>query len=657
MKRLHLWLTVFLLIGVSEIESQEFNQSLSLDFEEHTNVKSVSSSPNGSMLASGSFDNNTVVLWDMATQQHIATLEGHTDSVESVTFSPDGLILATGSADKTVILWGVETREKIATLQHDLFVHSVSFSPDGSKLASGTGAGIVLWDMDMMTIEPIDTIAFAEQVISATFSPDGSMLACGSSINSTITLWNAATGEHIATLEGHADVVESVSFSPDGSLLASGSWDDTVRLWDVGTRQHLHTFESYDGFVAHTMNVDSVAFSPDGSILASGAWDNTVMLWDVATRQRITILKCQDPVRSVAFSFDGSLLAAGTFKGVELWNTSEWVQPLVEETPVMAGDDESLQTSLETPSLSMVSGDNQEGEPGATLPQPFVVLAYNADGTVLTGLSVTFTVVSGGGTVNPTTVITDEQGIAKSTLTLGASLGTQRVEVSAAGIPIVIGFLATSKNASPPLPGIDADVNDDGVVNVVDLAIVALNYGRQNVIHAHGDVNGDGVVDVNDLLAVAAVIDGGAAPSARDQAVEVFTAEQVAHWLKQARLVGEDSFDYRRGVQFLEGVLALLTPKETALLPNFPNPFNPETWIPYRLAEDAFVTFTIYDASGRTVRVLDVGHQPAGFYQGRSGAIYWDGRQESGEQMASGVYFFHLSAGDFAATRKMLIRK
>ena len=92
-------------------------------------------------------------------------------------------------------------------------------------------------------------------------------------------------------------------------------------------------------------------------------------------------------------------------------------------------------------------------------------------------------------------------------------------------------------------------------------------------------------------------------------------------------------------------------------MPNYPNPFSPETWIPYRLAEDAFVTLTIYDTTGEAVRSIDVGYKPAAFYVTRSKAIHWDGRNEFGESVASGVYFYHLSAGDYSATRKMLIVK
>jgi flagellar hook assembly protein FlgD len=93
------------------------------------------------------------------------------------------------------------------------------------------------------------------------------------------------------------------------------------------------------------------------------------------------------------------------------------------------------------------------------------------------------------------------------------------------------------------------------------------------------------------------------------------------------------------------------------LQPNYPNPFNPETWIPYQLATPAEVTLTIYDMNGEVVRRLDVGHQAAGLYQSRSRAVYWDGRNQRGESVASGLYFYTLRANDFTATRKMLIRK
>ena len=115
--------------------------------------------------------------------------------------------------------------------------------------------------------------------------------------------------------------------------------------------------------------------------------------------------------------------------------------------------------------------------------------------------------------------------------------------------------------------------------------------------------------------------------------------------------------DVKRSLIQLPELVVYEIPAETQLLSNYPNPFNPETWIPYRLAEDAFVTLTVYDQTGQVVRALNMGHQAAAVYESRSKAVYWDGRNEFGESVASGVYFYHLSAGDYSNTRKMVILK
>ena len=115
--------------------------------------------------------------------------------------------------------------------------------------------------------------------------------------------------------------------------------------------------------------------------------------------------------------------------------------------------------------------------------------------------------------------------------------------------------------------------------------------------------------------------------------------------------------DVKQSLIQLPNLIAYEIPAEMELLSNYPNPFNPETWIPYRLAEDAFVTLTIYNGAGQVVRTLDVGHRIASAYENRSKAIYWDGRNDVGEPVASGVYFYTLSAGDYAATQKMVILK
>ena len=201
------------------------------------------------------------------------------------------------------------------------------------------------------------------------------------------------------------------------------------------------------------------------------------------------------------------------------------------------------------------------------------------------------------------------------------------------------------------------DVNRDGVVNILDLIRVAQQLGKSVPANSSVDVNGDGVVNIFDLTLVAQGIgkSTAAAPAVATGRVDATTIEV---WIAQARLADDGSIAFRQGIQNLQNLLAsLFIPQETALLANYPNPFNPETWIPYQLAVPAEVTLTIYDTNGEAVRRLEVGHQPTGMYQSRSRALYWDGRNGRGESVASGLYFYTLSAGEFTATRKMVVQK
>ncbi len=201
------------------------------------------------------------------------------------------------------------------------------------------------------------------------------------------------------------------------------------------------------------------------------------------------------------------------------------------------------------------------------------------------------------------------------------------------------------------------DVNRDGVVNIQDLTLVSTHFGK--IGRSIADVNGDGVVNIVDLTLVAAAIgDSAGAPSVWSRDLEIGpTRNQVEQWLHQAWQVNFTDPAFQRGLLVLQQLLAMLTPKETVLLPNYPNPFNPETWIPYQLSKPTDVTLRIYSVNGALVRTLVLGHQPAGVYESKSRAAYWDGKNERVEPVASGIYFYTLKTGEFTSTRKMLIRK
>ena len=208
------------------------------------------------------------------------------------------------------------------------------------------------------------------------------------------------------------------------------------------------------------------------------------------------------------------------------------------------------------------------------------------------------------------------------------------------------------------------DVNQDGVVSILDLILVAQQLGKRVSTGSPADVNGDGVVSILDLIRIAqGIAESPAAPVALNPdfigtvGTESVDAATIKAWIAQARLEDDGSVAFKQGIKNLENLLASLIPKETALLANYPNPFNPETWIPYQLSESAEVTLTIYDINGEMIRRLAVGHQGAGMYRSRIRAAYWDGRNQLGEPLASGLYFYTLTAGDFTATRRMLILK
>ena len=209
------------------------------------------------------------------------------------------------------------------------------------------------------------------------------------------------------------------------------------------------------------------------------------------------------------------------------------------------------------------------------------------------------------------------------------------------------------------MPPGNVDVNEDGNINVYDLLIVMITLGKKADLGPRADVNKDGKVTVADLVLVIENLDdpfNAAAPALGD-ITNTLSVTRLEALLKDLRTESDGSLEYQCAIAFLEKLLTMARPEKTLLLANYPNPFNPETWIPYQLSKAADITLTIYDIQGHVVRALDLGHQASGMYHSRSHAAYWDGRNAQGEPVASGLYFYTLTVGDFSATRKMLIRK
>ena len=677
--------------------------------EGHTDrVTSVSFSPDGTLLASaGGWNDRTVRLWAAATQAQGAILRGHENTVLSVTFSPDGGTLASagGPLDPTVRLWDVATRTEVATLEvHGSSVHSVTFSPDGGTLVSRAADGTVLlrdletgnaaglsgheslssmalspdgamlasggnregavrlWDVAAQTT--VATLeGHEERVTSASFSPGGALLATagGWYDKSTIKLWDVATRKLVGTLKGHTDWAASLAFSPDGAILASaGGWGDaTVRLWDVGTHQLIGILEGHtnsphqsvafsppDGALlasaggredrtvklwnvatrqligtleGHEYEVNAVAFSPDGSTLASGSEDG-VWLWDVATQTRIATLQ-GNAVYSLAFSPDGKSLASGSWGTVRLWDlgtrlttatfgghlgTVRSVAFLPDSTVVSAAGDGTMLLWDPRPhprTLTKVGGRGQQGPAGAVLDRPYTVLVRDQNGTPFAGATVTFAVAAGGGTLSVTNATTDAGGRASTILTLGRTPGPNTVTATVPGLDPVT-FTATAETTP--------DFDGDGETGFSDFFLFAEAFGGSD---PRFDLDGNGTVDFDDFFLFA----------------EAFGQPARTKLLALAR--------ERLGL-----------PDGPLLQQNAPNPFNTETVISWFQLEPGPARMEVFALTGQRVAVLYQGPKKAGVHR-----LRWDGRDDRGRPLASGVYVYRLVTSEAVQTRKLTV--
>ena len=203
------------------------------------------------------------------------------------------------------------------------------------------------------------------------------------------------------------------------------------------------------------------------------------------------------------------------------------------------------------------------------------------------------------------------------------------------------------------------DVNGDGTVNIFDLVIAAGSFGKAGT-DIMGDVNGDGGVNIFDLVIVAGNFGKSlaAAPSMISK-IELTTQQKSHLVLAIDQLLANPQRSAAEEIVLgvLQAILPERLPASTQLLVNYPNPFNPETWIPFELSQDRAVTISIYDVHGRRIRSLQLGQLTAGRYVTADQAAHWDGKTQEGEAVASGTYFYQLQAGDYTEIRKMIVLK
>ncbi len=675
-------------------------------------VLSVSFSPDGQILASGSSD-DTIRLWNALTGDTIRTLSGHRDSVYSVSFSPDGQILTSGSWDDTIRLWDVATGDPINTLRgHRDAVRSVSFSPDGQTLASGSHEDTIrLWKLPAkvsITPFPVESPAIGEQIsinvsIAGGENVGGYQLTVGFD-PAALRYVEAASGDYLS--EGAFFVPPVVSRNK--VTLGSTSLGD-VSSGD-GTLATV-TFEVVDVKESNLILSDVILTDSDGEHLANSVKNGSVVepaAIPSSAVVSITPSSVLSPAIGGQLTFNVGITGAENITDYHFtWEFDRTALEYISSSEVynlvdgVGSGDGTLSTRTfkvldVKPSTVSLSG-YFIGTDGLR----YIPTFENAEVVVLTssavvsitpssvlssaiGEELTFNVdIKGGQHIaeyynfrlsyeyDKTALELIPGGIISTKADGAATLVILKFKVLAVkpSTLSVSGYLiGDDGNAYIPtfesaeiLEPIFGDVNRDGVVDISDLVQIGSSFGQQVPAGSGNpaDVNEDRIVNIVDLVKVAGAISAGAAaPTVLSHGLEgAPTRADVQEWLTQAQQLNLTDATSQQGIYFLKQLLAALTPEKTSLLPNYPNPFNPETWIPYQLAKLADVTLTIYAVDGKLVRKLELGHQPIGIYQHRSRAAYWDGKNSVGESVASGVYFYTLTAGKFTATRKMLITK
>ena len=548
----------------------------------------------------------------------VATLS-YRGQVSSMSFSPDGTLLAAGGEEWDedeeawvlgVQLWDVASRKQVATLQGEgvVWVSSVSFSPDGTLLA--VGALLLVWNED------------EKEWVHG------------------VQLWDVASRKQVATLQlqlakGESGV-SSVSFSPDGTLLAvgAGRWDEDeeewvhgVQLWDVASRKQVATLQQEEDAVW----VSSVSFSPDGTLLAVGArrwnedeeaWVGLVQLWDVASRKQVATLQQEEDavwVSSVSFSPDGTLLAVGARR----WNEDEeaWVNLVQlwdvvsrQQVATLQGDAAEVSSVSFSPdgTLLAVGAGRSDEEAWVNLVQLWDVasrqqvatlqgdaaevssVSFSPDGTLLATKGdeaillwdVSEWIPQAWLTPNPAEVEFSADDPAWKTFTVHTSLDSVLVHVNPSGSDPAI---EVEGGPRPPTRAYcPAEGNDRP------------KRGRQDgwSLHVQACQAGQTKILLRDY-------DTGAVVQQYEIRVEASTKASAL----------------------------------TRLNPSYPNPFNSETILSYRLPIASDIRLEVFTLNGQRVAVLHEGFQAAGYH-----TLSMDA-----SDLASGVYLYRLTtpAGRF----------
>ena len=658
-------------------------------------VWALAFSPDGQFLASGD-DGGTVKIWDIHEQQVISQFEGDTVRVDTLVFSPDGRTLASAGYEGQIKLWTTSDWTLIGTLQGKGTTYTLDFFPDGKALASTGHEVVTLWSVE--SGEEITSLTeHSDWVYGAAFSPDGKTIA-SSGEDGTVRVQNIES--YLQTLQ-QREMVRLIYFLPINRR-AQQDIDTKLDILIKDVQQFYAEEMQRHGFGRKTFTFETDATGKAVVHHVNGKFRDAYYnneAFDKVTEEieerfslstNLYLISIDTGTEKIDVQWCGKGGIHGPTGGKALVPASgncfvgdQGVETAAHELGHAFGldhdfrDDAYIMSYGSDPdqlsfcAAEWLNAHRYFNTHQTSFNEPAMLTMFTPLALPPNALRLRFEATDADGLHQAQLIIPVAIGDPADGVKLHSCKATDgeisRIEFtttevtpgSATEVTLrVIDMYGNFTQETYPLGVNDVahvDVNSDGVVDVADLVWVASHFGRAVVRGADTspDVNNDGFVGRADLLLVVEALESQenttVAPS--------LTASNLQRWILEAKRRNPGNKTFQKGITVLEQLLTPFHPTETVLLPNYPNPFNPETWIPYQLAAPADVSISIYAADGKLVRTLDLGHQPVGIYESRSRAAYWDGRNTLGEPVASGVYFYTLTAGDFTATRKMLIRK